>query len=184
MLIPCPECRKQISENAATCPGCGVAITPAVVMQAKATADKKNCAFLAWVLVLLAVAGFVCHNASVAPAPVAPASTAEKVATLDGHEFDKEYIAAVDELLTRLATKCNSAPSSVAGKALAIQKLVKEKQVTMHLREILESIDLAVPRRVSGTDIDHIFAEYATLRQDHTNVEAISTLRAAVAFVQ
>jgi hypothetical protein len=41
-LIICPECRKQISDTAQSCPNCGYKLTPEKVAELKKTADKIN----------------------------------------------------------------------------------------------------------------------------------------------
>lgn len=61
--IPCPDCKKNVSENADTCPKCGAPITPEYVIEAKAKQKKTASGCLIFFLIVFAL-GFIGKNCS------------------------------------------------------------------------------------------------------------------------
>jgi hypothetical protein len=117
------------------------------------------------------------HSGSTSGGTSTTATPAHMVATLDYHGSDAAYEAAVDEVLTRVARKCNSDPRKVGGNAIAARKLLGEAGIIMSLREVLEAMDAAVPPNADWLDVDHAFATFVVARQKQSNTEAITTLR-------
>ena len=54
-LVKCGECGKEISDKAATCPGCGAPMTSAAAKKAKGTVARKGGKFEAAGFLLIAI---------------------------------------------------------------------------------------------------------------------------------
>ena len=70
MLIECPECRNQVSDQAATCPSCGIAIAPrqpAKPLQAKKPLQQWARFF--FFMLLAGVAWIAFREPDVTPTP-------------------------------------------------------------------------------------------------------------------
>jgi len=109
-----------------------------------------------------------------------PATAAHMVATLDFHGHDGSYETAVDDVLARVASKCNSNPREVGAKALCTQNLLKKANVSMSLREILDAMDAAVPLGATWLDVNYAFVMYYVARQKHSSAEAIAIVRKVI----
>lgn len=104
MLITCPECRKQVSESASSCPKCGFLLNEATRQRLKAEAVHTNRTGLAVLSAVLLLLGSLCmvatltsHAGSSIPASAAAQQRAYDKFAQGAHLSDAD----VDDLAGR-----------------------------------------------------------------------------------